>query len=99
MFGLNQKEVLEKMQKSLEESKAKLAELRVVGEAGSGLVKIELNGNRELTSLELNANIRMMDKDALENYLTIALRNAIEKANQANETEMAQSARQILPGL
>lgn len=99
MFGLNQKELLEKMQQSLESSKARLETIKVVGEAGGGLVKIELNGNRKLTHLEINADLKSIDKEDLEDFLAVALSKALEQAAQVNDSEMAGSARQFMPGM
>lgn len=98
MFGMNQKEMLEKMQQSLEESKARLANIKVMGEAGGGLVRIELDGNRKLTNLEINANLADIEKEDLEDFLAVALEKALTQANEVNDTEMASSARNILPG-
>lgn len=98
MFGLNQKEILEKMQKSLEESKEKLAKIKVVGEAGGGLVRVELDGNRKLTNLEINADLKSVEKEDLEDFLAVALEKAIDQANAVNEAEVSSSARQFLPG-
>lgn len=99
MFGLNQKEMLEKMQRSLEESKARLSQIKVLGEAAGGLVKIELDGNRKLTSLEINADLGQVEKEDLEDFLAVALEKALEEANRVNDLEMANSARQFMPGL
>lgn len=98
MFGLNQKDLMEKMQRSLEESKARLETIKVVGEAGGGLVKIELDGNRKFCSLELACDLKNIDKEDLEDFLAVALEKAIEQANQVNEREMAATAGQFLPG-
>ncbi len=98
MFGLNQKDMLEKMQKSLEESKERLSNIKVIGEAASGLVKVELDGNRKLTSLEINADLKVIDKEDLEDFLALALENALNQANAINESEVSNSARQFLPG-
>ncbi|MES2588141.1 MAG: YbaB/EbfC family nucleoid-associated protein [Bacteroidota bacterium] len=98
MFGLNQKDMLEKMQKSLEESKERLSKIKVIGEAAGGLVKIELDGNRKLTSLEINADLKVIDKEDLEDFLALALEHALNQANAINESEVSNSARQFLPG-
>jgi nucleoid-associated protein EbfC len=98
MFGLNQKELLEKMQKSLEESKQKLANQKVTGEAGGGLVRIELDGNRKLTHLEINTDLNAIEKEDLEDFLAVALEKALAQANAINESEVSNSARQFLPG-
>ena len=87
------------MQRSLEESKARLTNIKVLGEAGGGLVKIELDGNRKLTGLEINADLSQIEKEDLEDFLAVALEKALEEANRVNELEMASNARQFMPGL
>jgi DNA-binding protein YbaB len=98
MFGLNQKEILEKMQQSLEESKQKLALIKVKGEAAGGLVRIELDGNRKLTKLEINADLKMIEKEDLEDFIAVALEKALTQASAINESEVSNSARQFIPG-
>jgi DNA-binding YbaB/EbfC family protein len=99
MFGLNQFELMQKMQQSLEESKQRLASLRLTGEAGGGLVRIELDGNRKLTSFQLNTELSMIDKEDLEDFIAVALEKAINLANEANEKEIASTAAAYLPGM
>ncbi|TNE55602.1 MAG: YbaB/EbfC family nucleoid-associated protein [Bacteroidetes bacterium] len=98
MFGLNNQELLKQMQESVELSKQKMEETRVSGEAAGGLVRIELNGNRRLTNLEVNAPLGDISKEDLEDFISVALNQALEKANELNEQEMAESARQFMPG-
>jgi DNA-binding YbaB/EbfC family protein len=97
MFGFNQNEMLQKMQQAVEESKTKLASTIVYGDSGSGLVKIELNGNRELISLSINTPLNHIEKEDLEDLLSVALKRALEEANRINEQEMSSSALQFLP--
>ena len=99
MFGLDQKAIMLQMQQALELSKMKLEQTTVVGESGGGLVRIELNGNRKLTSLQINTSIIEMDKDDLEDLLTVALGRALDEANKINENEVASSARKFIPGI
>ena len=90
MFGGNQQEMLQKMQEAMENSK-------VYGEAGGGLIRIELNGNRKLQSLEINAPLAQIEKEDLEDLLTVALQRALEEAEKVNEKEMSSSAMNFLP--
>lgn len=99
MFGLNQKDLMEKMKKSLDESKERLSNIKVAGEAGGGLVRIELDGNRKFSNLEINIDLKSIEKDDLEDFLAVALQQAMEKADAVNESEMSNSAGQFIPGL
>lgn len=90
-------ELFKKMQEAVELSKNKLETLTVVGEAAGGLVRIELNGNRKLKSLEINAPLKDIEKEDLEDFISIALDRALEQANEINEKEMSNSATSFLP--
>jgi nucleoid-associated protein EbfC len=96
MFDMNN-ELFKKMQEAVELSKNKLESLTVVGEAAGGLVRIELNGNRKLKSLEINASLKDIEKEDLEDFISIALDRALEQANEINEKEMSNSATSFLP--
>jgi DNA-binding YbaB/EbfC family protein len=96
MFDMNN-EMFKKMQEAVELSKNKLESLSVVGEAAGGLVRIELNGNRKLKSLEINAPLKDIEKEDLEDFISIALDRALEQANEINEKEMSNSATSFLP--
>ena len=97
MFGFNQEELLKSMQQAAVESKKKLSETIVVGEAGGGLIRIELDGNRNFKSFTLNTSLDHMEKDDLEDLLSVALSRALEEANKLNDNEMSKSALNFLP--
>jgi DNA-binding YbaB/EbfC family protein len=99
MFGLDQKTLMLQMQQAAEESKHKLDQTVVAGESGNGLIRIELNGNRKLVNLQINTSLTTMEKEDLEDLLSVALERALDAANTLNEQEVAASARQFLPGL
>lgn len=99
MFGNNMMEKLQQMQQQAEETKEKLENLKVEGEAGGNLVLVEMNGNRKLTNLQINTDLKEMDKEDLEDLLTVAMNRALEKANKLNESEMANSAKGLFPGM
>jgi len=97
MFGFNQDELLKKIQEAAEESKKKLGETIVSGEAGGGLIRIELDGNRNFKSFSLNTSLVHMEKEDLEDLLSVAFSRALEEANKLNENEMSKSALNFLP--
>lgn len=99
MFGKNMMEQMQKMQANAAETKNKLNEIIVHGEAGGNLVQVEMNGNRKLTKLTINAELNQIEKEDLEDLLSVALNRAIEEADKTNEREMANAAKGIIPGL
>lgn len=82
-----------------DENKSKLDNLTVDGESGSGLVVITLTGNRALKSIKINADIKLMETEDLEDLLSVALKRAMDKANELNEKEVMASAKNMFPGM
>ncbi len=90
---------LSAMKQMADESKKKLDNIIVEGESGNGLVIISLSGNRELKSIKINADIKMMETEDLEDLLSVALKRAMDNANALNEKEVMNSAKNMFPGM
>jgi DNA-binding YbaB/EbfC family protein len=99
MFGMGQLAMMQKMKEATEQSKKRLDSVIVSGEAGGGLILVEMTGNRKLHKLEINADLAGMEKDDLEDLLAVALGKALQAANEVHDFEMANSARQFIPGM
>lgn len=95
MFDKNMLDKLQAMQGQAEEIKSKLSQLTVEGEAGGNLIVIEMDGNKKLKKLSINTDLENMDKEDLEDLLSIALERALTAAEQLNEKEMANSAKNL----
>lgn len=93
MFG-DMMDKLQGMQQQVEEIKKRLETITVQGEAEGIIVKI--NGNRKIQDITIPQSL-MDDQEALEDLLVIATNRAIEVASNLNDTEMASSAKGILP--
>ena len=91
-------EKLKEAQQKIEETKARLNTVLVDGESGNGKVKATVTANREVRNISID-NSLFEEKDALEDYLIIALNNALEKANEINEAEMAAAAKGGMPDI
>lgn len=90
---------LQEMKQQMEEAKKRLDSITVTGEAGGGDVSVRVNGNRKVTDVKVSDQLlEPSRKEELEDLLTVAFNRAIEQADKLNETEMASSARQFLPG-
>lgn len=90
-------DALQKMKEASELSKKKLEATTVTGEAGSGLVRIDLNGNKKLIRLEINTDLKLIEKEDLEDLLAIALSKAIDEAEKMNEKELKNTALNFFP--
>ena len=100
MFGdlSGMMEKLKEAQQKIEETKARLNTVLVDGESGNGKVKVTVTANREIRNISIDDSL-FEEKDELEDYLIIALNNALEKANEINEAEMAAAAKGGMPDI
>jgi len=98
MFGDMSKmmEQLQGAQKHVEEAKERLNSILIEGTSGNGLVNVTVTANREIKKIDINENV-LEDKEALEDYLILALNNALKKVDNINEQEMATAAKKGLP--
>ncbi len=100
MFGdmQNMMAKLKEAQAKIEETKNRLNTVYVDGESGGGDVIATVTANREVKNIAI-ADELLEDKEALEDYLIIAINKALEKANSINEAEMAAAAKDGMPDL
>jgi len=99
MFGSGMLDKLNAMKNMADESKKRLDSIIVEGEAGGGLIRVELTGNRNLKSISINTDHTQMSKEDLEDLFSVAFNRALENANKVNEQEVMNSAKNMFPGL
>ncbi|MGY6648223.1 YbaB/EbfC family nucleoid-associated protein [Wenyingzhuangia sp. IMCC45574] len=87
---------LQDAQKQVEEAKQKLNTVLVEGSSGNGLVNITVTANYEVKKIDINELV-LEDKEAVEDYLILALNDALKKASAINEKEVADAAKKGLP--
>jgi DNA-binding YbaB/EbfC family protein len=80
----------QKMQQQLVAAQAELAELRVEGSAGGGLVKAVVSGSGELLDLTIDPQaVDPADTETLADLILAAVRDASDNAAAAQEQKMA----------
>ncbi len=85
--GMMQK--AQKMQKDMEKAQAALADMTVTGEAGAGLVKIEMSCRHVVRSIRIDDSLMEDDKEMLEDLIGAAFNDALRKVETTAETEMS----------
>ena len=90
---------LQDLKRQSEDSKSRLSEIEISEEAGNGLIRISMNGNRELKSVEINADLSQFEKGDLEDLISVAFNRALDKVNELNENEVMSSAQSLLSGM
>ena len=89
---------LKEAQAKIEETKLRLNTVMVDGESGNGSIVVTVTANREVKNIAITDEL-LQDKEALEDYLILALNKAMQKANEINEAEMAAAAKGGLPDI
>ena len=78
----------QKMQKELKAVQEDLKQRTVVGESGSGLVKVYASGQQEVLKIEIDPQaIDPDDADLLEDLILVAVQQALHKAKELSETD------------
>lgn len=89
---------LKETQQKIEETKKRLDTVLVDEQSNDGLLKVTLNANRKIKSIEIDESL-LEDKEQLEDYLILTLNKAIEKATGVNEAELGAVAKDGMPNI
>ena len=79
----------EKMQQRMKEAQQQLAELYVTGEAGAGMVKVEMNGRHDVTKVKINPSLMEEDVEMLEDLVAAAVNDAVRKIEKVSKEKIA----------
>lgn len=100
MFG-DMKGMMAKLQEAqvkIEETKSRMNTIFVDGESGNGMVVATVTANREIKNIAIDDEL-LNDKEALEDFLILALNDALKKAHDINERELAAAAKDGMPNI
>ncbi len=99
---MQQAQMMQKqVEKNVENAKKKLAEKEVHAEAGSGLVKVTMNGRHVVKRLSIDPSLLQDDPDMIEDLIAAAMNDAARQAEAISEEKMkaANSGMGLPPGL
>lgn len=87
---------LPKIREEMERFQERLEQLSAEGDAGAGMVKARVNGKMRLLSCTISEEaMRLGDREMLEDLITAAINQAIDRVRQ----ETAQEAGKMATGL
>ena len=85
-------DLMKQAQKAMEDAQkveAELAEARVEGQSGGGLVKVIATGKAEIVTIKIAKEVvDPEDVESLEDLVTLAVREAVDKANAIREERL-----------
>ncbi len=85
-------DLMKQAQKAMEDAQkveAELEQARVEGQSGGGLVKVVATGKAEIVSIKIAREVVDPDDvESLEDLVTLAVREAVDKANSIREERL-----------
>ena len=79
----------QQMQENLKKAQEELAMTEVHGESGGGLVKVLMNGKREVLKLSIDESLLQDDRDMLEDLIAAAFNDSVRKVAKLKQEKMA----------
>jgi len=90
----------QQMQAQMEQAQASLADARVTGSAGGGLVRADVNGNGELVGVVIDPSVvDPADTETLADLVVAAVRDGMRAANELTRKQMSSVAGGLIGGL
>jgi DNA-binding YbaB/EbfC family protein len=101
MFDLmNIMSKVKEAQAKIKETQAKLVHLTAEGEAGAGMVKATVNGNRKVVSIDMDDSlINPADKEMLSDLTVAAINKAMEAIEIKIKEEMKSATDGMIPNI
>lgn len=87
-------------QAKIKETQAGLVHLTAEGESGAGMVKVQVNGNRRLVSIDMDDSlINISDKEMLRDLTVAATNKALEAIDIKIKDEMKSATEGMMPNI
>jgi nucleoid-associated protein EbfC len=77
------------MQENLKKAQEDLAATEIAAESGGGLVKLTMNGKREILKLQLDDSLLKDDRDMLEDLIIAAVNDGVRKVSKLKEEKLS----------
>lgn len=98
MMGMMGK--MKEVQAKLKEAQENLQHITVTAEAGAGLVKATVNGQRKLLKIEIDESImNVNDREMVNDLVVAAVNNAMLTATERAQEEMKKQTSGLLPNI
>ena len=85
-FNLN--DLMKDAQNLFGKAQERVTKITAQGEAGAGMVKVEINGKQEITKVSLSDELMQESKEVIEELIAAATNDAIRKIMKATQENM-----------
>jgi DNA-binding YbaB/EbfC family protein len=98
---MNIKQLMKQAQQMQEQMQRQMSEIHVEGTAGGGMVKAEMNGNKELLAITIDKEaVDPNDVDMLQDLIKAAVNEAARKVDEQMQASMgAMTGGMKIPGM
>lgn len=91
---------VQEMQTKMKEAQEKLPHITVEGEAGAGLIKVIVNGKKQVIKVDIDESILSQDKKNIVQDLIVAATNqALDKIEPLIQEEMKKHTGNMIPNI
>ncbi|HPM32882.1 MAG TPA: YbaB/EbfC family nucleoid-associated protein [Chryseolinea sp.] len=91
---------MKEVQARVKEAQDNVVKLRAIGESGGGMVKVTVNGKKNLIALDIDHSLlKAEDKTILEDLVIAAVNKAVEEVDSLAKEEMKKSTEGLLPNI
>jgi nucleoid-associated protein EbfC len=77
------------LQADLKKAQEELATLEVTGEAGAGMVKVQMTGRHDIKRVTIDPSLLQEDKEMLEDLLAAAVNDANRRVEEATKDKLS----------
>ena len=75
----------QQMQEQMQKAQEEIANKKVLGESGAGLVSIEMTGRHDVSKVSIDDSLLSEDKEILEDLIAAAVNDAVRKVEKNNQ--------------
>lgn len=79
-----------KMQERMKQAQKKLSQLKVIGESGAGMVKVEMTGKHDVTSITIRPDLLEEGADIVGEMVAAAVNDAVRKVEVTSQRQIAE---------
>jgi hypothetical protein len=79
----------QKMQQRMQEAQQQLSQLVVKGEAGGGMVQIDMNGRHDVTKVKISSSL-LDDVEMLEDLVAACINDAVRKIEKISKEKISE---------
>ncbi|MFN8345578.1 MAG: YbaB/EbfC family nucleoid-associated protein [Spirosomataceae bacterium] len=91
---------VKEFQAKMKETQESLGQLTETAEAGAGMVKVTVNGKKQLVSLIIDPElVQPQDREMLQDLIVAAVNRAMEKIEEKIKSQIQESTAGILPNI